>query len=98
MLSNTAIDHGSSRSTGKCLPIVFVNSDVHLYRFCSLYPSLPAWKQGAEVRIDLADQRKIGLNVGRFRVQFEHFRYAPLVHLQVLKIVNRSRGGFSNDQ
>jgi hypothetical protein len=95
---STAIDHLKSRSTGGWLHIVFVNSDIHSYRFCSLYPKKPAWQHGAKVRTDHTDQRNIELRVGHFRIQFEQFRYSPSVNLQLLKIENRSRGGFASGQ
>jgi hypothetical protein len=97
-MSSTAIRNGSGRSTSECLRIVFVNSDVQLYRFCPLHPTLPTWKQKSKVRTDHADPRKMALKIGHIYLPFEHFGYSALVNLQLSRGVNRSRGGFSIDQ
>ena len=75
MLSSTTIDYGSSRSTSGGWPIVFVNSDVHSYRFCSLYSTRPSRKQRAKVRTDHANQRNTGLKAGNFCPEFEQFKH-----------------------
>ncbi len=93
-LSSTAIDHLKRRSRGGWSHIVFVNSGVQSYRFYSLCPTPPTSKHGSKVRTAHANARNIGLKIGHFHRQCEHFGYAPLVNLHLSRIVNRERRRF----
>ena len=93
-LSSTAIDHLKRRSRGGWSHIVFINSGVQSYRFYSLCPTPPTSKHGSKVRTAHANARNIGLKIGHFHRQCEHFGYAPLVNLHLSRIVNRERRRF----
>jgi hypothetical protein len=97
-MSSTSIDSLKTRFTSERLRAVFVNSSGKLRAHFALFLHQSTRENGLKVRVMLWSCHIVRsfclFSAQRSEYEANHFA----VNLQILSVMNRSRGGFSNGQ